>query len=498
MSQKKYKIVYIGAGSFRFTIPCSMNILDFAKTFHPVELWFVDINPVPLKLMGEGMRQMIYIHSKDVELHLTTDRKKALQDADYVLLSISIGMQAAEWIDIHVPLKFGLPQNTGDTVGPGGIFRAVRTIPVYLEIFQDIAELCPNATVLSYTNPQSALMLGVFQEYPNIQAFGLCHELFYVGSKKFGNFLTSCGAEKKKKNEITLKYGGVNHFAWILELKYNGIDLYPQMRENAKNAYDSGDYERPFNYYLLNKHGYFPYPGDRHVAEFIPKYYNYFNHTSNPFGITELRNVRGVQKQRNLVYSMVRWAKKDSSRWFLWCFIRPMEGGEKALLMAKDRERNLPKHHVCNVLNKGTIPSLPDNCTVEVPCYFKDGKLHPSKIGPLPKEINDLVLPHAKNHQNIVNAALSGNPDDLMKALLTDPMCQFIEDEEKLEAMMYNMLYHEQKWYPKFAESIPSFADLKKMKYFIKRSELSTFELARTHKYEPDLKLKAKAWPQVE
>jgi len=494
---KKYKIVYIGAGSFRFTVPCGMNVLDFAESFHPVELWFVDINPERLKLMGEGMRQMIYMHRKDIELHLTTDRTKALENADYVLVSISIGMQRAEWFDIHIPLKFGLPQNTGDTVGPGGIMRAVRTIPVYMEIFKDVSEMCPNATILSYTNPQSSLMLSVFQNYPNLQAVGLCHELFYVQSKKFGKYLTLCGAEKKEENHVTFKYGGLNHFSWILELEYNGKDLYPQMRENAQFAYESGKFGRPFNYRLLNLYDYFPYPGDRHVAEFIPRYYNYFNHNDNPFGITELRNVRGINIQRRLVDSLIQWAKSDRNRWFIWLVARPMEGGEKALLMAKDRERNLPKHHVCNVLNKGIIPSLPENCVVEVPCYFEDGKLFPSKIGPLPKQVNELVMPHAKNHQNIVNAALSGDPEDLLKALLADPMCQFIEDEEKIEALMYNMLHYERRWYPKFSESIPSFQEIKKMKYHVLPKELMTYKDARREKYSPDPDLKSKAWPQA-
>jgi len=494
---KKYKIVFIGAGSFRFTIPCAMNILDFAKSFHPVELWLVDIDLQAVKIMGAAIRQMIYMHNKDIKLHLTTDRRKALVDADIVLISISIGVQKSEWLDIHIPLKFGIPQNTGDTVGPGGILRGIRTIPVMIDFMIDIEELCPQATVLNYTNPQGFLMLAVFQAAPKIQSVGLCHELFYVNTKKFGRFLNLCGVDPSKNGKFTFKYGGLNHFSWVTEITYNGEDLYPKLRENADYAYTSEKFHRPYNYYLLKKYGYLCYVEDRHVAEFIPQYYNYFNYKDSPFGIVMLRNVHNIAKQRRAVYGLIKWATHNRNRWFLKLFIKPSEGGEKALLMMKDKLKNMPKHHVCNVLNNGCIPSLPDNCVVEVPCYFKDDSLYPSKIGPLPPQINDLVLPHAKIQQLVVNAARSGDPDDLLKALLADPMCQFIEDEEKVECMMKNLLFYERQWLPKFSESIPTYNELKKLKYFIDKKELSSNKLAQMEKYAPDSRLKSKTWPQI-
>ena len=141
---------------------------------------------------------------------------------------------------------------------------------------------------------------------------------------------------------------------------------------------------------------------------------------------------------------------------------------------------------------------MPDNCVVEVPCYFKDGKIFASKVEPLPKKINDIVKIHAENQQLVVDAALSGNPNDALKALLADPMCQFIEDEEKIEAMMWNMLYYQKRWLPKFSESIPSINDLKKSKYFIDIKELHTKALAQMEKYSPHPNLKAKSWPQVD
>lgn len=494
---KKYKLVFIGAGSFRFTIPCFFNILDFAKSFHPIELWLVDIDKSSLAIMSTVIKQMVRYNKKDITVNSTTNRRKALPDADYILISISVGQQQTEWTDIHIPQKFGIPQNTGDTVGPGGIFRGIRTIPFMVDFLKDINELCPNAFVLNYTNPQGTLMLSAFQAAPSVQMAGLCHEIFYLKHKKFGRFLRSCGVIPSEKKEFKLSYGGLNHFAWIKKLEHGGKDIYPEMREKAEQAYNSGNYGRPFNYYLLKKYNYFCYVEDRHVAEFMPQYYNFFNYNQMPFGI-KFRNVKDVKRQRTMLYSLLKWANKRRNHWIIKLVARPMEGGERALLMAKDKENNYQRQHVTNVLNNSIIPSLPDNCVVEVPCYFKDGKIFASKVGPLPNEINNIIKTHAENQQLVVDAALSGDPNDVLRALLADPMCQFIEDDEKIEAMMWNMLYYQKKWLPKFSESLPSIIELNTSKYKIDIKELKTKELARMEKYIVNPSLKGKAWPQVE
>ncbi|HUY00594.1 MAG TPA: hypothetical protein VMV49_13625 [Candidatus Deferrimicrobium sp.] len=494
---KKYKIVYIGAGSFRFAIPCALNILDFAKTFHPIELWLVDIDATSLALMATVIRHLIQVHNKDITLYSTTDRKTALPDADYILISISVGIQASEWIDIHIPLKFGIPQNTGDTVGPGGIFRGLRTVPVIVDILKDIEELCPSATVINYTNPMGTTMLGALQAAPKVQSIGLCHEFFYIRDKQFTNFLKRCDINTATKKRFRILYGGLNHFAWITEIEYDNEDIYPKMREKAGLAYKTRKYGRPYNYYILDKFGYFTYVEDRHVTEFLPEYYNYFNHWQKPFGITKLRDVHFIQYERKFVYSFINLLQTRLSNGILKLLLRPTEGGEKALMMAKHKEKNMPKHHVCNVLNNGTIPSLPANCVIEIPCYFKNGRIQSTKIGPLPSPINDWVKIHARNQQLVVNAALSGDLDDLKKALLADPMNQFIEDEDKIESMMMHMLYYQKQWLPRFAESIPTYHDLKQSIFFISSAELSTVKLARREKYIPNSKLKQKAWHQT-
>ena len=493
MEQKKYKIVYIGAGSFRFTVPCMLNILDFANDFYPIELWLVDIDAQTLALMTQLAKLIVRYQKKDIKIFSTTDRRKALPNADYILISISVGIQNSEWFDIFIPLKFGIPQNTGDTVGPGGIFRALRTIPIIIEIIKDVEELCPYATVLNYTNPQGTIMLSLLQATPDIQAIGLCHEFFYIGSKKFARFLKFCGINTLNSKNYRIEYGGLNHFSWITKIEYDDIDIYPYMREKTLLAYKNGKFGRPFNYYLLDKYGYFCYVGDRHIAEFIPQYYNFFNYKNKPFGI-KLRNVKRLHFYRSMVFDLIKWAVQSSNHWIIKLFLRPMEGGEKAMLMVKDKERKKQNHHVCNILNKNTIPSLPENCVVEIPCYFKENRIQPVKVGALPLRINDLVKIHAQNQQLIVNSAISGKIEDLLKVLLNDPMCQFIQDDEKIENMMYNMLYYERKWLSLYSESILSYNELKNKKFYIEKQELSNFENAILEKYYPDETLKKKSY----
>jgi len=495
MVKSKYKIVYIGAGSYRFAIPCAMNILDFAKDFNPIELWLVDIDAYSLSMISSVISRMVKLHKKKIKVYSTTDRRRALSNADYVLISISVGIQKSEWFDIHIPLKFGIPQNTGDTIGPGGIFRGLRTIPVIVEILKDIKELCPNALILNYTNPQSTTMLSIYQITPKVQSVGLCHELFYLESKKFSKVLKYCRIDTSTKEKFRILYGGLNHFGWITKFEYGDKDLYPIFRESADYLYKSGKFSWPFNFYLLKKTGYLTYVEARHVAEFLPKYYNYFNHWEKPFKITELRSVYRVQLERKLMYSLINALKKKRFSWIIKIFLRPTEGIEKALLMAKDKERNIPRHHVCNVLNNGTISFLPNNCVIEIPCYFRNEEIHKVKIGNLLNPIKDWVTLHAKNQQLVVDAALSGNLDDLIKALLADPMCNFIEDEEKIEALMINMLYYQKKWLPNFSELVLNYSDLKKMKYYIEKSELYKSNVARKEKYRPDTSLKIKSWP---
>ena len=167
------KVTYIGAGSFRFGYGLFKNLCAMAKTL-PLEVTLMDINEPILHLMAKFLNRMRKDHKVEdmIKVHITTDRRQALENAGVVLNSIAVGLQDSDFYDIHIPQKFGIPQNTGDTVGPGGIFRTLRCVPVVLDFIKDQAEICPDALHINFTNPQAALVLAAKQNYPQVEICG--------------------------------------------------------------------------------------------------------------------------------------------------------------------------------------------------------------------------------------------------------------------------------------------------------------------------------------
>jgi alpha-galactosidase len=493
------KIAYIGAGSFRFGYGLFKNLCAMAKVL-PLDVWLVDIKEDLLAMMMKFLLRMRKVHKVTdmMKVQMTTDRRLALENADIVISSISIGQQDSDFYDIFIPQKFGIPQNTGDIVGPGGIFRTLRCVPVVLEFIRDHAEICPDALHLNYTNPQAALVLAAHQKYPQVEMIGVCHELF-DGMKKIAKFLRKIGRKKIKNWEnLDLSYAGVNHFTWLFSCEYEGEDLYPLIKENADRG---GKYTgRPFNFHLLKRFGYLPYPRSRHIAEFLPEYYNFFNRTAiaKKWKMPKIRFIRFLRIARRAVY----WYYRQVGRGLLRA-PRPTTKGERVnefcmgWLESKAYSTPTPHHYLpMNIPNTGQkwVSNLPENSVVEVPGYYKNGHAVAIPMGNIPEEIAKLIRVHTENTSKFIDAALSGDTDILLKAFLADPMCQFIEDEDALEDIMWNMLYYEQQWLPKFAESIPKKEDLQKLRRFVIKEDLKSYKEATKVKWEPKASLRDKAF----
>ncbi|NMC08175.1 MAG: alpha-glucosidase/alpha-galactosidase, partial [Candidatus Lokiarchaeota archaeon] len=163
----KFKIAYIGAGSFRFSIGLFKNIVAANELF-PMEVVLHDVDAKSLDIMTRILNHMVKKSGANVTVTSTLNRREALENADFLYKSISVGIQKAEWVDIHVPYKFGIPQNTGDTCGPGGIFRGLRCVPQVAAIARDMKELCPKAVLLNYTNPQATIVMGARRVDPDL------------------------------------------------------------------------------------------------------------------------------------------------------------------------------------------------------------------------------------------------------------------------------------------------------------------------------------------
>lgn len=493
------KITYIGAGSFRFGYGLFKNLCAIAKVI-PLDVWLVDINEPLLAMMTKFLKHMSRSHKvKDMmKVSMTTDRRLALENADVVLNSIAVGLQDSDFYDIHIPQKFGIPQNTGDTVGPGGIFRTLRCVPIVLDFIKDQAEICPDALHLNYTNPQAVLVHAAHRHYPEVEVCGVCHEL-YGGMQRIHKFLKKLGRKDIPSwEDLDISYAGVNHFTWLISCEYKGEDLYPLLRENA--AIGGKKVGRPFNFHLLQKHGYFCYPGSRHIAEFIPEYYNYFNRIeiAKKWNMPKLRWIWFLRAARKAVY----WYYRQIGRGLLPS-PRPTTKGERVnefiidWLESKAYSTEPPHRYLpLNIPNTGHrfVSNLPENSVLEVTGYFKNGRAAAKPMGKIPEEVANFVRVHAENTSKFVDAALSGDPDLLLKAFLADPMCQFIEDEDALEDLMWNMLYYEQKWLPKFKESIPTKEDLQKRKHYVSEQDLKNNKEARKVKWPPKESLRKKAF----
>ncbi len=507
------KVVFIGAGSFRFTYDLLKNFAALSRIM-PFELWLVDID-APLLKTVTGMLHKIIIKAgleDSLIIHSSVDRRDALAGADAVIISISVGQQESEWFDINIPNKFGIPHTTGDTCGPGGIMRAMRTIPEVISIVKDIEKLCPDAMVLNYTNPMSFITLAASQACPCAVTTGICHELL-SGMPVIFNFLETLGIRNIPRWEsLDIEYGGINHFAWLLSVKYNGKDLYPIIRENIKLGIKRS--KRPASFMLLEKFGYFPYPGSRHVLEFMPGYFNYFNAKdvwrsyNRPFikhippliqyeGIPRLRGVKLLEIQRRLAILGFRAV----ARGMLPAPSTTFEG-ERVVEMIADRilsrtgecSKSQKRLHPVNVINTGgqIMPDLPHNCAVETTGFFENGRIETRRNIHLPDDILCLIRPFAENQQRVVDAAFSGDPDMLFEAFINDPVCAFIEDDEALRDMMLNMLHYQKRWLPQFRDRILSVSDMGKLAHCIEPYELKG-PRAKEVKYPPRMSLSNKA-----
>ncbi len=449
-----------------------------------------DVDENSLKIMGKIFGRMVKKAKANITYSLHKNYEEVMENADFLYKSISVGIQQAEWFDNYLPQKFGIPQNTGDTLGPGGTFRGFRTNHIAASIAKAMKKLCPKAALLNYTNPQASIVMAARRAAPDVEYIGLCHELFGgMGTLKAwynDNFQDQVASWE----DFDIIYGGLNHFCWLIDFKYKGQDLYPKLREQAHQLTLSNYKNRGFNFHLLEKYGYFPYPGSRHLAEFMTDYYNYFNHMiQSPYWkFPKIRDVKNLGRARKGAYFGFKLMANG-----ILGVPGPKKEGERAMEMTQDFMNSAPTHHVVNIPNNGIIKNLPSDCIVEIPGRFSNKKMIPA-IEPfeLPKQVADLVRPHAEQTKYTVDAALGNSLELCVKAMQHDPMCRWIEDDEKIEVLTKLMLYYEQQWLPEsWKEWIPTKEELQKSKYWVAEKELKNIYKV---KFSPKPELKAKAF----
>lgn len=434
------RIVFIGAGSFVFTRNLVRDILTF-PLLKDATIVLMDIDKERLEFSKKAVQIIVKKGNYQAKVEATTNRKKALKGADAVLITILAGGTNVWRSDIEIPKKYGVNFCVGDTRGVAGIFRALRTMPVMLDICKDIEKLCPDAIVLNYTNPM-AMLCRAMQRKTDLKITGLCHSVQGT-AKMLARWI------KAPMDEINFTCGGINHLAWYLQFEWNGRDAYPLIRKalKRKKIYNEEIVRNEMFLHL----GYYITESSGHNSEYnwwfrkrqelIDKYC----HPGTGWNPGEYAYILNVYLKTEKTW------KKDSKKLLQHTRDSSLERGHEyasriinAYLGGKRFEFN------GNVPNTKLIPNLPKDVCVEVPVVVRKRKLTPVGVGPLPPQLAALANVCVASEEMAVEAALTGNPELVYHAVCYDPLTASVLDLAETKKMVKQMLRKNHKYLPQF------------------------------------------------
>jgi len=403
------KITYIGAGSSTFA---ARLISDLVATpeLHSGTFALVDIDAERLELSRQITEKVIQLSGRDWTVTTSTDRAEALPGSDYVINSIEVAGLENVLPDYVIPLKYGVDQCIGDTIGPGGIFKALRTGPAWLEIVADIERLAPKAIVMNYTNPMSILTLAAARA-TKLSVVGLCHSVQGT-SRDLAEYLGI------PYPELQWRVAGINHNAWFTTLARDGVDQYPRLRERARlpEIYEKD----PVRFEVMLHLGAFVTESSGHFSEYVP----YF------------------RKRPDLLQKYVRSGYRGESgfyahNWPSWRLLNAaavqglVDGSlelelhrshEYASYIVEAVELDRPVEIHGNVVNQGWIENLPQGGCVEVACRVDRRGIQPCEFGPLPEQLAALNRAHMAVHELVVQSLLERDREKARLALMLDPL----------------------------------------------------------------------------
>ncbi|MBO5109156.1 MAG: alpha-glucosidase/alpha-galactosidase [Clostridia bacterium] len=363
---------------------------------------------------------------------------EALTGADFVVISILPGTFDEMESDVHTPEKYGIYQSVGDTSGPGGIIRAMRTIPMYEEIAENVKKYCPKAWVISYTNPMTLCIRALYRVFPEIKVFGCCHEVFgtqWLLARMVKEYL---GVEATR-DDIKVNPVAVNHFTWLTSAHYRNVDLFPYYarfcEEHKDGLEDGGDDNWMNNFFksadkvkfdLFRRFGYIAAAGDRHLAEFSPGDW----YLSSPervremkFGLTPV-SWRKQDLKNRLERSRRLLSGEEEIR--LWTTGEEGVNQMRALLGLSDLVTNV------NIPNRGQIPNLPLDAVVETNAVFRADSLEPVFAGPIPAEIHPLISRVCTEQELVSEGVAERDLRKIFAAFVSDPLTRCSLDDAKV------------------------------------------------------------------
>jgi alpha-galactosidase len=396
-------VTFIGAGSIEFTRNVVTDLCSYPEFRGELHLSLYDISAERLAHAEQLATRISDQAGAGATVTASLDRRAALAGARYVINEVQVGGYDATRADFDIPARYGVRQTIGDTLGIGGIFRGLRTIPVTVALAADMHEVCPDAYLLSYSNPMAMLPWAVYAGSPFTKVFGLCHSV-----RDTQAFLTGLvGADPERVRFVT---AGFNHQAFVLRFEQDGQSLYPKLREVIDG---SPELQRRVRVEIFRRFGYFPTESSEHSAEYVPWFMRHDDQVDRFrifVGDYLARSEENLRELDALQRDLAAGAELDltPAGELASQFIQALETGREAEL------------HV-NVRNDGLISSLPDECCVEVPCLVGSGGAKPVAVGALPPQLAALNRTFLNVVELTVKAALEKSRDHVYQAALLDP-----------------------------------------------------------------------------
>lgn len=447
------QVAYIGGGSRGWAWGFMTDLAMDEQLCGTVRLYDIDRSAAERnEIIGNKLSQNPEVKSRWTYT-VSDSLQQALTGADFVVISILPGTFEEMRSDVHLPQRLGIYQPVGDTVGPGGFMRAMRTIPMFVEIGEAIRDYAPSAWVINYTNPMSLCVRTLYEVFPGIKAFGCCHEVFGT-QKLICQMLEDEYGIKARRQDIYTQVTGINHFTWLTRATYRGMDLMPlyaKYAEKYADGYDKGGDNNWMNssfscahkvkFDLFRRYGAIAAAGDRHLAEFLPPWYTKdpetvarwkFGLTSVDWRVNDL--AKRMQRSDDLIAGKEQLDLKGSG-----------EEGHlllKAVLGLGDMVSNV------NIPNRGQIPNLPLGAVVETNAFFGCDRIEPVHAGNMPGNILPLVARHVYNQENTLRAAMTCDRNLAFSTFMNDPQMGAVSLEDG-QQLFDDMLENQRKYLPK-------------------------------------------------
>ncbi len=453
------KIAYIGGGSRGWARGLMSDLALEERLSGEVYLYDIDFEAAKDNEIIGNKINALKDNKTDWNYKAVKTAEEAMTGADFVVISILPATFDEMSSDVHTPEKYGIYQSVGDTVGPGGIVRAMRTIPMYKVIAENIKKYCPDAWVINYTNPMTVCTRTLYEVFPEIKAFGCCHEVF--GTQEFiANVFKEYTGIYPERHEILANVVGINHFTWMNRIKCRGVDVMPMMTEYA-HTHKDGMASASWNWMnknftsnqavkldLMRRYGILAAAGDRHLAEFCP-------------GGWYLKNPETVADYK-FKLTTVQW-RKDAQQMQIKESKELVAGVKEPEIKPTGEEGVHQMVALCgldsyvtnvNLPNKGQISSLPLGAVVETNAYFSGDSVEPVFSGAIQNDVNSLVIRHVYNQEEVVKETLKGDYNGVFRAFVNDPNVQLPLD--KARELFNEMLENTKQYLPYYDKYVKS------------------------------------------